>query len=121
MCIMYTYTIHVTEVMHFTAQCRALHRMAGVSDPSVLLHTRLMSFLIGRISAGFWELVRIELGVEELEHFHQYAGVGMRLDGVERSLEQKTSGKSGAVLWGQRGGCLSLSCWFTEGTRGRST
>lgn len=63
--------------MHFTAQC-----LAGISDPSALLHTQLMLFFTGRISAGFWELVRIELGFEKLEHFHQYAGVGLRLDGT---------------------------------------
>lgn len=61
--------MHVIEVMHFTAQCPALHRMAGVSDPGALLHTRLMLFLTGRISAGFWELVGIEPALKNCSIF----------------------------------------------------
>lgn len=47
------------------------HLMAAISDPSTLLHTKLMLFLTGEIRAGFLELVRIKLGLWRTGEFSQ--------------------------------------------------
>lgn len=72
-----------------------------------------MLFLTGQIRAVFLELVRTELGFEELESFHKYAGVGTRLNGWRENWNTENKWEIWGFAPGPGGGYLSLSSWCT--------